>query len=697
MSQSSSEPAHRGLNSPDRTQVDAMIKNLEIENRELKQEVFDHYEWCRRQQEKLFTELECLRSISIEYRILDFLRRQIERSTGAKRNALEVQAEKTKVSLVLAPRTLVGRDLFHDLSGQDHKRFEVILVIGDDDTTLRADCPRIEDLKIVRVSREKSRSARIALGFGKASGEILGYLNEESFLLSSGLRSVTLFFQSNPTIQVTHVPDLRETSNGWVLCDTPLRIDFSSAWKHPVPDLSNFFFRRKAFEIVHGVDNRVEGAWEYATILRLVRLYPSRLNPAAVRVSLRNHSVDSLPNCSVEAAKDQVRELCQKDLWKTEWIRQGLSHEISQINARVFDRRGPKFWFPSSSDLPPQRPGEDGIVARLPRCPMTEQWLDRFLFTLVRAGNSVPESFGVFFDSASRVAAISRFTRKSALQSAGDSASDDGVGAEDMGHWIFPRVSGLGIESSLKRMVSAVGPLQDLKASTVEETYAGQLASAAQEFSESPRRVLDFPSRSPWAIPWKRCIPNSTAEIIIAEGWQSWLKNADFGRFDETVFADINLADDPRLFDVIHLPALIQTSRRPRYLIRILANLLRWHGLLVITTPNLDSAQLELFGPAWCQWEPSQNAFVYSIHALRELMRHCGFQEVRTRTFSHPEWTGASLAGLLGAKEAEGNAEAFYSELRNGSRQQALAVQICAEVEKPMLGDYILGVFAKLY
>ncbi|HZC59129.1 MAG TPA: glycosyltransferase, partial [Chthoniobacterales bacterium] len=274
MSQSSSDTAHSDLNSPDRTQVDARIKNLEIENRELKQQIFDHYEWCRQQKEKLITELDCLRSLSIAYRILDFLRRQIERSTGVSRNAFEVQTEKIKLSLVLAPRGSVRGDLLYGLSVQDHRRFEVIMVIDDDYAMLREDSPRIEDLKIVRVSREKSKSARIGLGFGKASGEILGYLDEESELVSSGLRSVASFFQRNPTIQVMHVPAVRETSNGWVLCETPPRIDFLSAWNESVPELSNFFFRRKAFEIVHGVDNRIEGAWEYATILRLLRLYP---------------------------------------------------------------------------------------------------------------------------------------------------------------------------------------------------------------------------------------------------------------------------------------------------------------------------------------------------------------------------------------------------------------------------------------
>src|ERR1700752_4492795 len=131
MSHSSTEAAKRGINSPDRDRLDARIKTLEAENRELKQQIFDHYEWCRRQKEKLFTELECLRSISIEYRILDFLRRQIERSTGASRNAIEGEAEKTKVSLVLAPRGPVGliRNLLHELCEQDHKQIQVILVV----------------------------------------------------------------------------------------------------------------------------------------------------------------------------------------------------------------------------------------------------------------------------------------------------------------------------------------------------------------------------------------------------------------------------------------------------------------------------------------------------------------------------------------------------------------------------------------
>src|SRR5208282_2081943 len=102
MSQSSGESANREGKSPEEKQLEATIRNLEVENRELKQEVFDHYEWSRQRQQILLTELDCLRSISIAYRILDFLRRQIERSTGASRNAFEVETEKIKLSLVVA-------------------------------------------------------------------------------------------------------------------------------------------------------------------------------------------------------------------------------------------------------------------------------------------------------------------------------------------------------------------------------------------------------------------------------------------------------------------------------------------------------------------------------------------------------------------------------------------------------------------
>lgn len=697
MSESSGEAANREGTSPEQKQLEATIRNLEVENRELKQQIFDHYEWSRQHEKKLLTELECLRSISIEYRILNFLRRQIERSTGASRNALEVETEKTKVSLVIAPRGSVQqvRDLLHECSKQDHKLFEVILVANDDDPMLPEDSPMPEDLKIVRVPREKVISARVRLGFDKASGEILGYLDEQTSLLSSALRSVAFFFQRNPTIQVTHVPTLCVTSSGWVLRETPVRVDFLLAWKRSTPGLSNFFFRRKAFEIVHGVDNRIEEAWEYATILRLLRLYPSRLNPAAVRLCLSEIAENLSGNSSTEAAKQRVRELLQKDFWKTEWIRQGLSHEISQLRGRAFHRLGPKLWFPARTGSLPGNSGEYEPLSGLPCCPMTEQQVDRFLFTLAGTCKTEPESYGVFLHSVSQVAAIARFTGKSELSSAGDVLSIGQSRARGTDDWTFARVSG--IEARLKRMAQTVVRLQDHKARTAEQAYEGQLALAANQLPESPRRILDFPSHLPWAVSWKKGVPDSTAEIVVAEGWETWLKTADFGRFNQTDFGDIKLADDERLFDAIHLPALIQTSDRPRYLLRILANLLRWNGLLVITTPNLDSAQLNLFGPAWCHWAPSQNVFVYSVRALRELMRYCGFQEVVTKTFSNPDWTMASLGRFLAATEEEGKAETLSSDIRKSRRQHSLAIEICAKVGKPLRGDCIFGVFSKLY
>jgi len=699
MSESSGEATNRESESPERKQLEATIRNLEVENRELKQEIFDHYEWSRQQQKKVITELECLRSISIAYRILDFFRRQIERSTGASRNALEVETEKTKVSLVLAPQGSVQhvRHQLHECSEQDHKLFEVILVANDVDPIFLEDSPMPEDLKIVKVPPEKVTSARVRLGFGQASGEILGYLDEQSSLLSSALRSVAFFFQRNPTIQVTHVPTLCGTSSGWVLCETPARIDFISAWERSTPSLSNFFFRRKAFEIVHGVDTRIEEAWEYATILRLLRLYPSRLNPAAVRLCLSDIAENLSGSSSMEAARQRVRELLQKDFWKTEWIRQGLSHEISQLRAKAFHRLGPKLWFPSPTGSSPGNSGKHQTLPQLPRCPVTEQQVDRFLFTLVGTGKTEPESYGVFLHTASQVAAITQFTGKSELPSAGDVLSIGQSRARGADDWTFARLSGLGIEEALKRIPPTSVRSQDLKVRTAEQAYAGQLALAAHKLSEFPRRILDFPSHLPWAVSWKKGVPDSTAEIVVAEGWEIWLKTADFGGFIQTVFGEIKLGDDERLFDAIHLPALIQTSGRPRYLLRILANLLRWNGLLVITTPNLDSAQLNLFGPAWCHWDPSQNAFVFSVHALRELMRHCGFQEVVMKTFSNPDWTMASLGRFLAATEREGKAEALSSEIHKSSRQQSLAVEICAQAEKPLLGDCILGVFSKVY
>jgi hypothetical protein len=102
-------------------------------------------------------------------------------------------------------------------------------------------------------------------------------------------------------------------------------------------------------------------------------------------------------------------------------------------------------------------------------------------------------------------------------------------------------------------------------------------------------------------------------------------------------------------FNLIHLAGILQLCRRPRHLLRFLAFALKFDAPILVSTPNLDSDELCLLGPAWCHWDPQHTCFVYGAQSLRALMRHCGFEEKKLVSFSHPSWTVDSRQNLINA------------------------------------------------
>jgi hypothetical protein len=97
--------------------------------------------------------------------------------------------------------------------------------------------------------------------------------------------------------------------------------------------------------------------------------------------------------------------------------------------------------------------------------------------------------------------------------------------------------------------------------------------------------------------------------------------------------------------DLIYLGEEIQCFADPRGHLRKVAVLLNPGGLLVLCTPNLDSDQRNLLGPAWTYWRPAEHRFIFSPKSLKLLLAQTGFSVERLTTLSPPEATAASLSG----------------------------------------------------
>ena len=76
------------------------------------------------------------------------------------------------------------------------------------------------------------------------------------------------------------------------------------------------------------------------------------------------------------------------------------------------------------------------------------------------------------------------------------------------------------------------------------------------------------------------------------------------------------------MFDVIeHL-------FEPRAVLQALASALGPGGMLVISTPNIDSASRYLLGPDWAVLSPLEHVYYFSEDSLRRLLEATGFAQV---------------------------------------------------------------------
>jgi len=106
-------------------------------------------------------------------------------------------------------------------------------------------------------------------------------------------------------------------------------------------------------------------------------------------------------------------------------------------------------------------------------------------------------------------------------------------------------------------------------------------------------------------------------------------------------------------FDIIFLGQTIEHLQTPLQTVKLLSNLLKPGGELIISTPNINSFQINLFGPTWSHWHPPYHRFLFSSFSLQLLGEKAGLICKRWRSYSHPFWSALSLQlndiGIRGA------------------------------------------------
>jgi SAM-dependent methyltransferase len=163
-----------------------------------------------------------------------------------------------------------------------------------------------------------------------------------------------------------------------------------------------------------------------------------------------------------------------------------------------------------------------------------------------------------------------------------------------------------------------------------------ELETALRE-APGPMRVLDI-----------GCATGSLLAFLRERGWSgTGLEisgpQADYARRERKLEVwNVPVEENqfpPASFEVIHASHLIEHLNHPRPFLREVRRLLAPGGVLILTTPNIDSFQARLFG---CRWRSAifDHLYLFSVRTLSRLLSSEGFVPERIVTW------GGLAAGL---------------------------------------------------
>jgi SAM-dependent methyltransferase len=112
----------------------------------------------------------------------------------------------------------------------------------------------------------------------------------------------------------------------------------------------------------------------------------------------------------------------------------------------------------------------------------------------------------------------------------------------------------------------------------------------------------------------------------------------------ESSAEDINFHSFGREFDLIYLGQVFEHFERPLEVLQRLQEVLKPGGVIIITTPNLDSKQRKMFGPTWAHWHAPYHRNIFSPKSLRSMAFFAHLKVKRITSHSHGYWTGLSVA-----------------------------------------------------
>ena len=569
------------------------------------------------------------------------------------------------VTPVLNARDTIAETI-ESVLGQAYPDLEYILVDGGSTDGTREIIEHYAGrLDLVIAEPDEGLYDAVAKGFTRATGEVLAWLNADDLYLPGGLDRIGRHFAAFPDERVIYFENLLSIG-AWRFANQPLGlIDFRRLLDGHFLLQDGVFFRRIAYDAVGGLDRTLKLAGDWALWLGLARRYPLRRldgHVSSFRVRAGQLSEDM---AAYEAECAAIAARLKPTLSRAERLAElpgSVALALIERLETAAGRLGPdrRFYFPLAldEDVPASR-GIAPPAAAPARCPITGALPRRMLFSSPDTRFGEPGMNEIWYHPDSHVAAIGPEIDRPTLRRLHDTHYGGGLrqirtpaeGSPSPFRNYRGRSAGLAM--AIARLTPAplrraLVPWTDATSTEMKRMMRGLLPRRAV-----PLRVLDLACFEGdllddfHAEGWRTfgCDPSDRAvEAARAKGHQVWL-----GGIEDA----LRVIPAEERFDLVILAHTLEHATEPLAALQRAARLLEPDGLILISTPNLDSAQIDRYGPTWAHWHPPFHRFVFSAKALAGLAAASGLRCLRTRSWSHPYWSWLSLKlnglGLMGA------------------------------------------------
>lgn len=541
---------------------------------------------------------------------------------------------------------------------QSYPNIEFIIVDGDStDRTLdiikEFQSKTIYPHQITKVISEPDNGMydAIAKGFANATGEIFCYLNSDDTFECDGLSSVGRFFAHSPKENVLYHEDT-VLVNGWKYPNIrqPENIKTHHLLAGHILFQDGVFFRRSAYEAVGGLNRTLKFAGDYDLWLKLSGKYKFIRSPNHVscfRVRAGQLSLQMEKYCAeMQLAKDNFLAKANMFL-KIWWYTRRL---MSKVSYKLISKlKKERLFFPIDfANMPPPVVTIPPNCLDVPLSPIDGKPAERLLFSTPDTRFGDTEINYIYLDARHQVTITHPPIDNEKLDMLYKQYYSTPSFQIKMPVTTSPYRNFNG-KNLIERLILKI-PTQKF-ARFMPNTWLNPtldelrnvLAKSGLNISK-PLRLLDtgcFDGQLLDAIKdttvWKASglEPNDKAAKIASDkGHEVWQCHAEDAL--ETI-------PKSRQFDVVFMGQSIEHVSDPIKVIRRLRQLLAPGGIVVLSTPNLESTEVDWFGPTWAHWHTPYHRFIFSQKSLLAIAEKVGLINVYSKTFSHPYWTAMSV------------------------------------------------------